>query len=284
MNYGNFGEESNDNYMNDEGLNQNINLENDDRGYGHNQNKSESSKKAYNSDNPSDKEMTYQTKDATITEKVSGAAVSYITKIFSFLTPYFDVELTDVVQRLKGALIPFTKSFYKSAENKPDIYGPFWVFTTIVFLITVCGNFSCYLSAKDNEKFEYNFRFLPYAALFIFGIGFGVPLIIFLVGRFVFKIDYGYVLNLCLYGYSFVILIPILFLCMIPSNLAEFILLIYYTIHSSAFLLFNMWNLISEKAPKAKYVMLGILGGFQLILFFALKFYFFKNANVQIKE
>ncbi|MCQ2816956.1 MAG: YIP1 family protein [archaeon] len=229
------------------------------------------------------KEIQYKTKDATITEQVSSQTLSFITKFFRCLEPYFDVEPPDVMMRLKGALIPFTKSFYQSAESNPDIYGPFWVFTTIVFLITVCGNFSGYLNSEEG-KFQYNFNFLPYAFLFIFGIGFGVPLVIFLVGKFAFQIDFGYVLNLCLYGYSFVILIPILLACMFPSDLLQFILLVYYTIHSSAFLLYNLYNLLATKAPNAKYVLLGILGGFQLILFFGLEFYFFKKANVQIKQ
>ena len=282
MNYGNFGEEGSDS-MGDFG-NKEIVLGNDDankyEGKGNKSNKRQESGEN-KSQGSNQKEFQYQTKDATITEQVSSQTMSYISKFFGCLGPYFDVDLSDVVSRIKGALIPFNKSFYESAKDNPDIYGPFWIFTTIIFLITVCANFSGYMNSPTG-KFQYNFNFLPYACLFIFGTGFGVPLAIFLVGRFICKIDFGYVLNLCLYGYSFVILIPILLLCMIPSNALEFILLVYYTIHSGAFLVFNMYNIICEKAPNAKYIMLGILGGVQLVLFFGLRFYFFKHANVQI--
>lgn len=276
MNYGGLDEEM----SGDDNMNKNINLQdinsnNIQQAYqGNNEPNQQTNKK--------EKETVDKTNNATITELVSGATVSSITKIANCLKPYFDVELADVINRVKGAAIPFTQSFYRSAEKNPDIYGPFWIFTTIIFLITSVGNFAGYLNLKEGEKFKYNFNFLPVSCLFIFGIGFGVPLIIFLVGKFMFKIDFGYILNLCLYGYSFVILIPILFLCMIPSTTLETLLLLYYTIHSSAFLIYNMYNILIEKAPSAKIPLLCILGGFQVALFFGLKFYFFRAANVKI--
>ena len=259
---------------------QNINFEdnNEDR-FGGNKNSDPNHKK----NEINDKGRTYQTKNATVTERISGIAESKIDEFIKSLGKYFDIDLSDLLNRLKGALIPFNKSFSQSAIDNPDIYGPFWVFTTIIFLIAACANFSGYLNTKNGEKFYYNLNFLPYAALFIYGIGFGVPSAIFLIGRFAFHIEYSYIQNLCLYGYSFVIMIPILMLCMIPSDLLELLLLIYYTVHSSCFLLFNMYKFLETNETKQKYIILGILGGCQVALFFALKFYFFKNANVQIK-
>jgi len=220
--------------------------------------------------------------NANITEEVSNVTVNYINNYLSFISKYFDVELKDIISKLKGAIIPLNKSFYESIEEKPELYGPFWTFTTIIFLITVTGNLNGYLSSNNN--FSSNFDFMPYAALFIYGFGFGVPLLIYLVSKFGFKVDIDFVSNLCVYGYSFVILIPILFVCVVPSDFLETIFLIYYLVHSSIFLFYNVYLLISEKAPKAKYPILGILGGFQLILFFSLKFYFFKNVSGRINE
>jgi len=33
-----------------------------------------------------------------------------------------------------------------------------------------------------------------------------------------FKVDVSYVLNICIYGYSFTVLAPIMILCIIPSE------------------------------------------------------------------
>lgn len=215
--------------------------------------------------------------NSTITEKVSNVTLNYVNNSLGFIGQYFNVELDDVISKLKGACIPLNKSFYESVEKTPELYGPFWTFTTIIFLITVTGNLSSYLSSDNN--FSSNFNFMPYAALFIYGFGFGAPFIIYLLSKFVFKVEILLITNLCVYGYSFVILIPVLFICAIPSEFLETICLLYYLIHSSIFLFYNVYLLISEKAPKAKFPILGVIGGFQLILFFALKFYFFKHIQ-----
>ena len=213
-----------------------------------------------------------------IIEEISNETLNNISTYLNFIGKYFNVELNDVILKLKGACIPFNQSFYESVEEKAELYGPFWTYTTIIFLITVTGNLSGYLSS-NNKNYSSNFDFMPYAALFIYGFGFGVPLLIFLLSKFMFKVDIDFITNLCVYGYSYVILIPVLFCCVIPSDFVETLFLLYFLVHSSIFLFFNVYKLIAEKAPKAKYPILAIIGGFQLILFFALKFYFFKHVT-----
>lgn len=228
--------------------------------------------------------MEIHNKESNITEEISTNTMNTINNYLGFIGKYFNVEMSDILSKLKGAIIPLNKSFYQTAETNPDLYGPFWIYTTIIFLITVTGNISGYLHTQENEKFSYNYNFIPYAALFMYGVGFGAPVILFLVSRFVFKVEFGLISNICVYGYSFIPLIPVLFLCIIPYNLVETILLIYFIVHSSVFLIYNVWMLISEKAPKAKYPILGLIAGIQVILFFGLKFYFFADASTHSKK
>jgi hypothetical protein len=49
-------------------------------------------------------------------------------------------------------------------------------------------------------------------------MGLIVPLIIFFLMRFIFKVDISLILNICVYGYSFTPLAIVLFLCVIPSE------------------------------------------------------------------
>jgi hypothetical protein len=93
--------------------------------------------------------------------------------------------------------------------------------------------------------------------------------------KFLFKVDIPLVLNICVYGYSFTVLAPILLLCIIPSSILETIFLGYFLVSSSFFLTYNMANLISEKAQKSRPIILGIIILFQVILFLVFKFYFF---------
>lgn len=82
------------------------------------------------------------------TEEISMNTMAKINSSLSFIGKYFNVEISDILERLKGSVIPFNKSFYQTAEKNPDLYGPFWIYTTIVFVITVAANISGYLSVS----------------------------------------------------------------------------------------------------------------------------------------
>ena len=210
-----------------------------------------------------------------VVEERSNKFLSFFDKYKESFGKYFNVELNDIKLKLKGSLIPMNKSFYQSIEVNADLYGPFWIFTTIIFLISLIGNFSSYIHAEDKEKFVYDYNHVPHAIFIIYGFGFGAPLILWLIMKFIFRIDIDLVTNLCIYGYSYTILIPILLICLIPFKLISTLALLYFLIHSCTFLFYNMYMVIQQKAQKSKYVVLGLLGGIQLLLFFFLKFYFF---------
>jgi len=217
----------------------------------------------------------YYDKDRNVTEEISNKAMGSMNKCLQFIGKYFNVELNDLKLKLKGAIIPFNKSFYQSIEVNADLYGPFWTFTTIIFLIALIGNFSSYIHAEDKEKFVYDYNHVPHAIFIIYGFGFGAPFALWIISRFIFRIDIDIITNMCVYGYSYTILVPILILCIIPYKLVSTLALLYFLIHSCTFLFYNMYLIIQQKAPKAKFFVLGLLGGVQLTLFLLLKFYFF---------
>ena len=214
-------------------------------------------------------------KDQNVVEEKSNKFLSFLDKYKESFGKYFNVEVSDIKQKLKGSLIPFNKSFYESIEINADLYGPFWIFTTIIFLIALIGNFSSYVHAEDKTKFVYDYNHVPHAIFIIYGFGFGAPIVLWIIMKFIFRIDIDLLTNLCIYGYSYTILIPILLVCIIPFKLVATLALLYFLIHSCTFLFHNMYLVIQQRAQKSKYVVLGLLGGIQLLLFFFLKLYFF---------
>ena len=78
-------------------------------------------------------------KDQNVVEEKSNKFLSFLDKYKESFGKYFNVEVSDIKQKLKGSLIPFNKSFYESIEINADLYGPFWIFTTIIFLIALIG-------------------------------------------------------------------------------------------------------------------------------------------------
>ena len=110
-----------------------------------------------------------------VVEEKSNKFLSFLDKYKESFGKYFNVELEDIKQKIKGSLIPLNKSFYQSIDIEADLYGPFWILTTIIFLISLIGNFSSYIYAEDKEKFVYDYNHVPHAILIIYGFGFGAP-------------------------------------------------------------------------------------------------------------
>lgn len=61
--------------------------------------------------------------------------------------PYFDVDTSQVLDRVAHSFLgPFRPSFMAATADSPDLYGPFWVATTLVLVTAVAGNYADYLS------------------------------------------------------------------------------------------------------------------------------------------
>lgn len=87
----------------------------------------------------------------------------------------------DIKNRLLASLIPFNKKFYNMYKEKPDLYGPFWIYTTLIIILAISGNLYRYFQMKN--KFTYNYDFIPIAAAVVYSIGLGLPFCLKLLMR-----------------------------------------------------------------------------------------------------
>ena len=208
---------------------------------------------------------------------------SYIDKIlciFSFIRPYFKVTFNDIKTRIIKSFVPINNSFFNIAVEHPDLYGPFWIYTTLIYVIAAGGALSYYFTNSVNNYFQ---AFVPVAGSILYFFGFGFPFVMWLCLR-IFKNEMKYVSLICLYGYSLTCFIPVLILCACGFAWVQWLLLLYGIVNSTAFVMLNLWNHIRSIEEKKKYIFLGIFGAGQFILFLILKFYFFgsfkSNSNV----
>ena len=212
-------------------------------------------------------------------EKESNSYIDKILCIFSFIRPYFKVTFNDIKTRIISSFIPIKESFFDITMNNPDLYGPFWIYTTLIYVIAAGGALSYYFTNSVNNYFQ---AFVPVAGTILYTFGFGFPLVMWLALKFFFKQEIKYVSLICLYGYSLTCFIPVLIICASGFAWIQWILLLYGIANSSAFVVINLWNFIKELEEKSRYIFLGIFGAGQFILFLILKFYFFgsfsKNA------
>ena len=200
---------------------------------------------------------------------------------FNWLKKYFQIKSKDFVTRVIQSIIPFNSKFYDLISSNPDFYGPFWIYTCFVILVSSCGALTRTIQGKRDSNFYQ--EFIPTASILIYFIGFGVPILIALLSKiFGGKINIAPVI--CVYGYSYTIFLPITIICSIPSQLLQWIFLGYAILSSSSLIIMSISKSISEIPKGKKIAIIIIIIIFQLIIFGVLKFYFFKHLNKELEE
>lgn len=78
------------------------------------------------------------------------------------------MDTNEVIKRCWAALYP-RANFLDVLEGNPDLYGPFWIATTVVFILFMTGTISWKLASKGEEHYSYDFGLLSGAAGLIYG-------------------------------------------------------------------------------------------------------------------
>ena len=131
-NYNNYSDNSNI-YNNNQGLNNNTNMDYSD-----------------NIPNPN--------LINKVSQNIGGSWLDNINCNLSFLQIYFDFETEEIIKRLIASLIPFNKNFINIVEKKPDLYGPFWIYTTLIFIVASAGSLTKYIQGATNEDYFQKFQ------------------------------------------------------------------------------------------------------------------------------
>lgn len=64
-----------------------------------------------------------------------------------------------MLSRCWAALYP-RANFLDVLEGNPDLYGPFWIATTVVFILFMGGTISQYMAETGQGPFVYDFELL----------------------------------------------------------------------------------------------------------------------------
>lgn len=190
----------------------------------------------------------------------------------NFLRPYFQLNTKELLARLKCSFIPINSQFYELTANKPDLYGPFWIYTTLIFVIAAAGALSNYFGGDNSATGIFDVR-VPLVGTIIYIFGFALPLFLYLAFKFVFKnSDLSYIQCLCLYGYSLAVFIPVMLICSIGIEVLQWIFVFYGSLSSTMFVLFNLWKILSAQETKKKYYVIGGIAVVQIGVFLTFKY------------
>ncbi|XP_022146040.1 protein YIPF1 homolog [Momordica charantia] len=187
---------------------------------------------------------------------------------------YFDVDTSDVLERIKDSLFPFRGTFNERTADTPDLYGPFWICTTLIFVAASIGTFVTYLAHKlQNKDWNYDINVVTWSAGLFYGYVTIVPVGLYLVLKY-FSVPSGLVQLLCLYGYSLFVFIPALCLSVIPLEIFRWVIAGVAGFMSATFVALNLRAHI-KSAGERWFLIVASIFLLQLALAVILKLYLF---------
>ncbi|KFX91033.1 hypothetical protein O988_07946 [Pseudogymnoascus sp. VKM F-3808] len=197
-----------------------------------------------------------------------------------FYSQFFDVDTSSVLSRCGAALYP-RANFLDVLDGNPDLYGPFWIATTVVFILFVGGTVSQYLAdtGKSSDGFRYDFRLLSGAAGLIYGYTAVIPVVLWGALHY-FGADSAQLLEcMALYGYSNLIWIPVALISWSRISILNWVFVGVGFGLSVAFLLRNLYPVLGATERKVGKGLLVLVVVLHFALAVAIKFLFFKSGS-----
>lgn len=200
----------------------------------------------------------------------------------SFYRPYFDVDTRDVLTRCLAGLMPVGKPFFERVEGNPDLYGPFWVTTTILFLLGIASNFAEYIAywwAGAGAHWTYNFYKISIAAAVFYVFIAVVPVLMWLLQRFVVKGKLTAIQVYCLYGYSLTAFLVATPFCIAPVEWVRWLVIMLACVVSCASLVVAFSKAFRHDVARGL-IVIGVAVLLNVVLSFTYKIYFFARIHV----
>lgn len=215
----------------------------------------------------------------TSSEKQNKTFIDKFFCCFVIFKKYFQITSNDFILRFINSFIPFNHKFGNLIQNNPDLYGPIWIYTSLILLISATGSLTRTLQGHNNKNFFQ--EFIPIAGTTVYSVGFGLPILITFLMK-LFGVKLGFVHVICTYGYSFSIFLPISIICVIQINAVQWIALIYAVFSSTSLLVVNYHKLMGEFSKNRKYIIIIIVLLAQLGLLLFFKLYFFRKFTDEV--
>lgn len=171
-----------------------------------------------------------------------------------YYKPYFDLDSATVFLRLKKTLLSQSDIF---EGGQPDLYCPFWIVTTLIFIIGVSSNAG--LLTKDDAWTPQISKVMT-AATFLYSLTslapFGCYCLLQHAGLSPKLVSIG-----SLYAYSYFVFIPALLICILDLFLLRLGVLIAATVWALLLIFRNFWSDVKDLPQTYKWVAVGFLAG-----------------------
>ncbi|XP_005588038.3 protein YIPF2 isoform X1 [Macaca fascicularis] len=205
---------------------------------------------------------------------------------FSYYQSFFDVDTSQVLNRIKGSLLPRPgHNFVRHhLRNRPDLYGPFWICATLAFVLAVTGNLTLVLAQRRDPSIHYSPQFhkVTVAGISIYCYAWLVPLALWGFLRWRKGVrermgPYTFLETVCVYGYSLFVFIPMVVLWLIPVPWLQWLFGALALGLSATGLVFTLWPVVREDTRLVAMVLLSAVVLLHALLAVGCKLYFFQS-------
>ncbi|KAM3866280.1 protein YIPF1 [Diretmus argenteus] len=219
------------------------------------------------------------------TELLSGQKKSAPFWTFPYYQTFFDVDTHQVKERIIGSVLPWPgKNFiHLHLRKNPDLYGPFWICTTLVFAIAISGNISSFL-VQPNYKYVPEFRKVTIAATAIYSYASFVPLalwglLLWRNNKVMNLVSYSFMEIVCVYGYSLSIYIPAVVLWIIPYEPLRWCSIVVALCLSGSVLMLTFWPAVRDDRLRVAMAIMSAILALNILLAIGSKAYFFSKPE-----
>ncbi|BDD59430.1 hypothetical protein MAP00_004637 [Monascus purpureus] len=200
-----------------------------------------------------------------------------------YYSQYFDVDTNEVLRRCVAALYPRT-NFLDVLEGNPDLYGPFWIATTVVVILFLTGTISQWLSNRHDDHFEYDFTLLSGAAGLIYGYTFVLPVGLWAALKWFGSSTADLIECWALYGYANLAWIGVALVSWSPLTALNWALVGVGFGWTVFFLLRNLYPVLNSTEARASKILLILVVVLHAGLAIAINFLFFAHGSPASKK
>ncbi|KAF9949811.1 hypothetical protein BGZ70_001615 [Mortierella alpina] len=196
-----------------------------------------------------------------------------------YYSKFFDVDTTQVMERCFASVIP-KGNFLDIMGGSPDLYGPFWISTTVIFALFVISSIVDSINAYLNQTaYVADIRQLTFAFGTIYSYAFLVPAMIWGATKY-FGCQPDLLEMLALYGYGLTIWIPVSAVCILPWGLLRWVAVLVGAGVSGVFLVRNMYPVLQRAEAQTSKSILILVVILHAVLAILLKTRFFTDHGV----
>ncbi|KAI8367882.1 hypothetical protein EDC96DRAFT_506404 [Choanephora cucurbitarum] len=160
------------------------------------------------------------------------------------------------MERCLKSMYPVGDFAQDTLNHQPDLYGPFWIATSVVFAVFVCSSLAGSLAAyMSGQVHVYDFTLLSFAVVVVYLYAFLCPALVWASTKY-FGCQPSLLDIINYYGYGLTIWIPVSLLCIMPFDYARWAFVGTAFLITAVFLVKNLYIVISRTDAKTSRIIL----------------------------